>query len=382
VISDPPADAPIRTVLPVLRRALGLTDASPEPMEALTFLPELRALASWHRVLGFLEADPHLGPLITLGAAAGSARQRNAEALRDLTEILRILGDASVPVIPFKGPLLSARLFGDPTLRGAHDLDLLVEPERLDDALAALALNYIPIDLPRRVRAAREHHLQLRSQATARLIELHWQPLSPRSGVSAEWRTLWRLASPRTDSGVSYLAMDPAMEAVVVGVHAAQHLAYRLHWLSDVAALVLGLEEHTWERALEIARRWRGLRSLLTGIQAAESVFELPLNLTLARATAAGGNRRVSRWIARRLRSGVAAIPSQIEAWPRWLAMLESWTIRGRVVGQYLFTPIPEDREFTGLAPGADAITGLLRPLLVLKRTLARNRSIQRNRPL
>jgi hypothetical protein len=313
--------------------------------------------------------------VIGLGVEVRTARERSARALVELTTILRRLAGADVPAIPLKGPLLSARLFGDPTLRGSHDLDLLVPEDRMDDALAALSDEYAIHAASRRTRKGREHHEGIRSPRTNRLVEVHWRPLSPRTGVRADWNELWRTARQRTDAGIAYLTLDPAVEAVVVGVHAAQHLAYRLHWLLDVAALAAGLEESDWERALELAGRWRGYRSLTTALQAAELVLAVRLKERLARAAAIGGDRRVAAWIARRLTSGVAAIPSQLESWPRWLAMLDSWAIRGAVTTRFLFTPIPEDRQVTRLPPLADTLTGAVRPLLVVLRALRRQKA-------
>ncbi|HEX6127377.1 MAG TPA: nucleotidyltransferase family protein, partial [Pyrinomonadaceae bacterium] len=49
--------------------------------------------------------------------------------------ILRRFASAGIPLLPFKGPLLSIQAFGDPGLRTYGDLDLLVQPKHLNEAI-------------------------------------------------------------------------------------------------------------------------------------------------------------------------------------------------------------------------------------------------------
>lgn len=66
----------------------------------------------------------------TARRTARRALVRSAELVR----IARLFGDAGIPFLSVKGPLLARSLYGDVGGRHAGDLDLLIAPERLADA--------------------------------------------------------------------------------------------------------------------------------------------------------------------------------------------------------------------------------------------------------
>lgn len=363
----PPPTPAFAILLGTLRRALGVPAEHPDPRTVLHTGRQVRALARWHRVRGFLEADPETRAFLQLpGQPAEPARAAARGALLELAGILGQLDSSGVPVIPLKGPLLAARLYGDPTLRGVRDLDLLVRKERLDDALTALGPEYRMEGWSRRTREACENHELLRGSSTGRLVELHWQLLHPRSGFVAREEEYWQSTWAVTAAGVRHQTLDPAVEATVIATHAAGHLGYRLHWVADVAALLLKLDWDVWERALELASRWRVRRPFLTGLEAAGLTLDVPLPAPVAAAARRGSARHVARWTATRLRSGKASMPSPLQRWPRRGLILDGWRTRIRVAGTFIFTPRPEDRAATGLPRWADPLTALLRPVLSL----------------
>lgn len=51
---------------------------------------------------------------------------RNALAVRELSELLRLFDRAGIPAIPLKGMALAESLYGDLTLRISTDIDILV----------------------------------------------------------------------------------------------------------------------------------------------------------------------------------------------------------------------------------------------------------------
>jgi hypothetical protein len=67
-----------------------------------------------------------------------SARATGTALVIALVELVRQFDQQGIPMIPFKGPSLGARLYGDPALRSNRDLDFLVHPEDTDAAIRAL----------------------------------------------------------------------------------------------------------------------------------------------------------------------------------------------------------------------------------------------------
>ena len=69
-----------------------------------------------------------------LEAAAGRQHAGAAVLAADLSVALAALRDAGVRALAFKGVALAAQAYGDFSIRGAGDLDLLVAPEDLERA--------------------------------------------------------------------------------------------------------------------------------------------------------------------------------------------------------------------------------------------------------
>lgn len=354
----------------VLRRALGQKLELSDPGDA-ALARRVRALAAWHRVTGFLEADPGARPFLhTPGAEPGAARMGALAAILDLGTLVRLLHDARIPVVPLKGPLLSARLFGDPTLRGCRDLDLLVPADRFDDALHVLGGRKMVLagsddpsgPLP-------EHHVAIRSPKGGHVVELHWQLPGRMLGGCASNEEIWSSVRPRAHAGLNYLSLDPAVEALFIASHAAGHVGYRIHWVTDVAALLLQLDDDTWVRALATARRWGLYRATVTAAVMAVGLLGVPSPSWLRPDYSSA---RTAARIVRRLQAGTASIPGSADLYWHSFVMGDDWRQRSRVAFRLLFVPGNLDREMTRLPRWADPIIGLLRPMLGLVRVLQR----------
>lgn len=367
----PPLDPAVAIIVGSVRRALGQPAPAPSPAQVATLAPRLASLAMAHRLGGCLMADPDVGPYLNQKSTDRS-RDRTISLLLEISRILERLSQAGVPAIPLKGPLLTARLVGNPALREAHDIDILTRPEYLDQAQAALAPEYLPDSDTRRERARREHHELMKPVAGGRMVELHWRLLSPVTGAVIRETEPWETASLRTAAGISHMTLDPATEIVVICAHAAHHFGFRLHWMSDVAALMLKADSAAWEAALEIAGRWRVRTAMLTALMAAGRIFGLSEELPLQADIIRRGNHRIAGWIARRVLSGATGQPSQFAMWPRRLGLFDSSAQMVKTTANILFTPIPEDRASAGLPQWAEPLTGVLRPIFVLQRALRR----------
>ena len=56
----------------------------------------------------------------------------------ELVRIHKIFSSKQIDLISFKGPILSARIYKDPSERTSRDLDFLIHEDQLDDALLTL----------------------------------------------------------------------------------------------------------------------------------------------------------------------------------------------------------------------------------------------------
>lgn len=130
-------------------------------------------------------------------AAVGRLVQRGHGEV--LNEILAALAGASVETVALKGPVLGERLYGDPTLRIAWDLDLMVARRDLPAAMAVLdGLGFHTEPVPDGWR----HHLTA-VRAGAPLVELHFRLTSSFGAVIPSEDFLARSVPYRTAAGAS-----------------------------------------------------------------------------------------------------------------------------------------------------------------------------------
>ena len=189
-------------------------------------------------------------PPVRADLADGAARERTL-SLRLGAECLRLVrrfNGARLPVIPLEGALLSWQLYGDPALRQAKDVDLLVREADLRPALDLLAgEGYHPVRVDCRALPPAElaawaadsghNHLCLWHQGRDIRLELHWRLCDwPRAEVPAIW------AAHRQEPwlGVPVAVLADAVLLACLCEHGASHAWFRCQWLGDVAMLLAG----------------------------------------------------------------------------------------------------------------------------------------------
>ena len=178
----------------------------------------LVSVADWDRLseaLGSLRLLPTLGPrLIEMadGSASAAFERRVAATLEssrrhaaflELTgqRTIEMLRQAGIRVTPLKGPRLAAALYGDIARRLCNDIDLLIAPAQLDDAVRVVrALGYArPTDPVDRHGLPRLHFTLTHRHEALPPLELHWrihwyesrfaeERLLAPAGATADWR--------------------------------------------------------------------------------------------------------------------------------------------------------------------------------------------------
>jgi hypothetical protein len=129
--------AAVRRVRAWVRGALRLESGrgwTPEP--ALEPLPELLEAVRRHRVAELVGAHAvALGVPEALAEQVALLRAANRRALAvqvlETGRVHRLLGEAGLDTLVLKGSALAVQSAGDPTVRGAGDVDLLVAPDRV-----------------------------------------------------------------------------------------------------------------------------------------------------------------------------------------------------------------------------------------------------------
>jgi hypothetical protein len=173
----------------------------------------------WTRLTGLLAGSqllPTLGPRIveligvpvpggfasTVERAVELGRRRGAAQQMSAAHVMDRLAEAEISSTALKGPMLSEALYGDPGRRLSGDIDLLVAPERLYEAVDVLnELGYErPGDYVDASGLPLLHFAQRHSRDSLPPVELHWRIhwyerrfaperlLAPAPGLGPDWR--------------------------------------------------------------------------------------------------------------------------------------------------------------------------------------------------
>ncbi len=198
-----------------------------------------------------------------------------------LAEVLKAFNGAGIPVMPFKGPLLSLELYGDVGLRQSKDLDLEVTFEDLSRAKACMEKMGWRLEsawsslTPRQWEASfrHEHHFGFVPSNGGLFLELHWRSQWETTGESA---AKWARSIPSEWQGCSYLAMNSIDLARYLCSHGGIHAWFRAKWLGDMAR-ISGEGRVDWNAVLDEARKTGQDRAVLASLHLLDQVYELPL---------------------------------------------------------------------------------------------------------
>jgi hypothetical protein len=211
---------------------------------------------------------------------------RNELLARELARILRLLGDAGIPVIPLKGLALGESLYGDPALRVCSDIDVLVPMRNAAEAFHLLLSSGYKAEFtqPRLldvvVRYAKDCLLTRQDCMRAYHLELHSGLLWGGQLERELLEEVWSEAARKSFYGVPAFALSAEWEFLYLAVHAAQHGWLSLRWYVDLDRLCRrGMID--WKRVNEKAK-WLGWQAAVrSSLAACASLFETPVDPAL-----------------------------------------------------------------------------------------------------
>lgn len=329
-----------------------------------------------HRVQGWA---PPGHPSGVPAGVEGEARFQTAHTLRMMALLLRVLTtlrDAGIVALPFKGPALGALLYGDPGIRPCSDLDLLVRPDDVPaalDALEAVGMR-CPRHSPGRERLLLRHgHARPLLDEDGSVVELHWRITSPMHPIRLPASRLLARSESISIAGHPLLVPHPSDLFAMLAVHGAKHAWQRLIWISDMARLILRIEEggwgdpeQVWSALLADAGSGGHLRIALWGGAMGGTLLHRPLPAPLLRRM--GGDDALPGLVERALEvlfapplTGGEAASVYLRAWPGWFP-------RARMVLRSLLSPGPEDWEGSGVPDPLLWTLRATRPFRVVRR--------------
>jgi hypothetical protein len=206
---------------------------------------------------------------------------QNLQSTAECRSLLERFEAAHVPLLFLKGLTLGALAYGNPAIKSAIDVDLLIEPNDLGkavDLLRSAGYELIAPRSPATERSLRNWHVGWKESVWAKTspqvqIDLHTRTadnirLVPTIDVHSPHQRVEiavgiHLPTLATDELFAYLA-----------VHGASSAWFRVKWISDFAALVHG---RTGEEIVRLYRRSQDLgagRAAGQALLLADSLFE------------------------------------------------------------------------------------------------------------
>jgi hypothetical protein len=256
---------------------------------------ELIRLAMRHDVIPLLyrnlqQVCPDSVPENILGPLGARYRERAKEAQHRAEVLVRITSlfeEQGIHAVPYKGPALAQRLYGDLALRGFGDLDVMIL-ER--DVLRAKELTELlgyqvmflndTVEFAEHVRSNRELIFSHPSNGTQ--LELHWrfalQSLCVKDDPGRFLQHFERIGL----GGTQVLSLPLEVYFLILSLHATKHRWRQLKLICDIAE-ILGHNNVDWNYVIHEADDLGLERMLAVGVLLAEDPLEAVIPAELAR---------------------------------------------------------------------------------------------------
>ena len=240
------------------------------------------------------------------GASAGAVPPQALAKLRDanhentnssfwltgeLIKLLNLLEANGIQAIPFKGPTLGLRAYGDVGLRQFGDLDVLVNKQDVPRVKALLISRGFKAT-PELTNAQQAALLRFDcaynfDNGQGVVVDVHWNFVERHSSFAIDPNPFWDRLVPITIGGKQLLALSTEDLLLVLCLHGFTHFWERLGWICDVANLVDNREGINWPLVLENVRGLGMGRILRLGLLLAADLLDATIPKEIRQTAAA-----------------------------------------------------------------------------------------------
>lgn len=366
------------------RHATGSDPAYGSPSSAAPDTIDWEALvklADQHGLLAFLhrfldEKSPSEAPPAVLTRLRELVRLRTRENLRHTASLIALvpaMEAAGIDTMAYKGPVLSERLHGNPTLRDYDDLDLLVREHDVEKAtrfLEAQGLRpWFDLNPDQEGRLGDSQYARHFGNAeTGVAVDLHWGFSQPYFSRGLDEATIWAETQEVALGPVRLRTLVDPLLLLVLCVHGSKHEPYpwnRLKWIVDVAGLARLIPGDRWGPLIRHARELHLERPFLLGLLVAHRLLGTPLAPSVEeRLRTVGDLEPLAAAVLARLASPSADAASTRIDYD--LRLLDRGRDRARYVLHRLFVPNPKDWAVIELPRWLAPAYYVLRPVRLL----------------
>jgi len=196
----------------------------------------------------------------------------------ELRRLLKLFAAHDIAAIPYKGPALAAKAYGNISLRHFGDLDILVRQRDVLSVMKLLVAEgyelHPPLnDVQQALMLRTQCNLPFTRDAHRLIVEIHWRVSARLFSTPLEEDALWENLQTDTFEKMPINALAPEDLLLSLCVHGAKHLWERLSWIADIAQLLEVHADLNWASLLEHARRTGTERMLLLGLYVAHDLL-------------------------------------------------------------------------------------------------------------
>lgn len=202
---------------------------------------------------------------------------------RELVQLIDLLGENGIPVIPFKGPTLALRAYRNLALRNFCDLDILVRREdvwKARDVLAGVGFTCkTALDAGRESAFLDSYdELVMYGPGGTTLVEIHWEFVPQHFAVAIGFGGCVSRLEHLPIANRTLPSLHPDDMLMVLCAHGSKHCWSHLGLVCDVAWLVTAYE-FDWEPLIVRARRMGTHRMMMIALTLARDLFGVNIPL-------------------------------------------------------------------------------------------------------
>jgi hypothetical protein len=202
---------------------------------------ELVRAAASEGLLGLL-ARAATNPHRDLQIKGAAIEAHGAFMSAELARIAAAFEWAGLPLLAFKGPVLSQQLYGDPGLRSFSDLDVIAAPRDADAAEALLrGLGYRELEplgeSERKTNRRFAGEVLFMNDSNGVLLDFHTHFANQQFPVRLSFDEVWNRRAAVAIGAMRIPSFGESDLVVLTCNHAAKHLWHKLEFFAQIAAL-------------------------------------------------------------------------------------------------------------------------------------------------
>ena len=201
-----------------------------------------------------------------------------ASRVEELVRVLLLLEDQGIPAVPYKGPTLAQRLYGDVALREFGDLDIMIlerDVMRAQELIRCNGYKFAFLKNADKLAAYIEHNRELQMcRYDGNALELHWRFAMRQACVKQDPERFLQRLETISLAGVEMPSLPLEVYLLILSMHATKHKWRQLKLICDFAEIIRqpGLD---WQYVLREADDLGLKRMLAVGILLAEDPLEV-----------------------------------------------------------------------------------------------------------